>query len=410
MELGNNATVPISNASKTIGLLKFELLGRLREAYITKDLPDKINEYAKSIGYSILEIHIPREWSRYFSDMVNFEDLGENRVALATRYLSDLEEGGSRIFNRCNTAPLEGVIVQEYMPPAILQALQDLLPTVCLLYNPYTIANFGGETPWKQGIPTVKTDDRQLGSDAAQLLWNAGHRRIAVIGHIQGRFESFYGAWSRKLLHADWAQEVISRHQSLDILIPEHWNCQLSFHATYMHLKANTEVIKKELRDKNSNIPVTAIFCLGGESALAVLLYLKTIGIEVPNDISVLTVDRVPFQILDDYQRSYTKTGPLEAYEVDQGNFIRDYEINVKTFGSVKQMHITYFEQDWYLMSKMAVDLLLYRKQRYLNQSLANQEIVFTPHVRLTPHLRHPMGGSSIKQIEASDQERKIIR
>lgn len=132
------------------------------------------------------------------------------------------------------------------------------------------------ETMGIPAIPFVSIDNTQAAYDATQHLIDSGHKDIALItGNIespssQHRLEGF-------------------RKAMKDAGIPI--NEDLIHYATYS--VEDGESVTKEILQKEKQ--PTAIFCLSDEMALGCCSAIRNAGLHMPDDISVMGFDDIPF-------------------------------------------------------------------------------------------------------------------
>lgn len=127
-----------------------------------------------------------------------------------------------------------------------------------------------------EGLPTIAIDDRQAAVDATTHLLEYGHRKIAV---ITGDMNT---SSSRKRL--DGFRDAMSR---AGLEVNEQWLVYGEYSASCGETAANTLLVRK-------NRP-TAIFCFSDEIAMGCMYSLRQHGFRVPDDISVIGFDDIPF-------------------------------------------------------------------------------------------------------------------
>jgi LacI family repressor for deo operon, udp, cdd, tsx, nupC, and nupG len=127
-----------------------------------------------------------------------------------------------------------------------------------------------------EGLPTIAIDDHQAAIDATTHLIDYGHRKIAVItgdmntSSSRKRLEGFRDAMSGAGLDVN-----------------EQWLVYGEYCASCGETAANQLLVRK-------NRP-TAIFCFSDEIAMGCMYSLRQHGFRVPEDISIIGFDDIPF-------------------------------------------------------------------------------------------------------------------
>ena len=133
--------------------------------------------------------------------------------------------------------------------------------------------------------------DPRTGEKAAEYLISLGHREIMG---VQGDLFRFDG--NRKY------KGFMSRLKDLGIVLPAEWDIRSSF-----YLGDSRSAMDKFI-ESGAKLP-TAVFCANDHIAYGVMLSLKSKGIRVPEDVSVIGVDDA---ILSQYMHP-----PLTSFQVD---------------------------------------------------------------------------------------------
>ena len=126
------------------------------------------------------------------------------------------------------------------------------------------------------GVPLIAVDDRKAAADATEHLLSLGHREIAV---ITGDMES---ASSRNRLEG-FRQAMAAAALPLND----------SWIACGRYLPEDGEKAARQLMMQKDR--PTAIFCFSDEMALGCMHALKEQGFGVPDDVSVMGFDGIPF-------------------------------------------------------------------------------------------------------------------
>ena len=134
----------------------------------------------------------------------------------------------------------------------------------------------GCEYTGYDGFPTVSIDDVQAGMDATMHLIDYGHRDIAV---ITGDMNSTSSKDRLKGFELAMAKSRLTRRECLIV------------YGDYT-LKCGETATEKLLIQK---VRPTAIFCFSDEIALGCMYALRQHGYQVPDDISVIGFDNIPF-------------------------------------------------------------------------------------------------------------------
>jgi len=162
----------------------------------------------------------------------------------------------------------DGIVLMSHRLPF------DLAPDVPVEDLP-PIVN-GSEHTGHPGILSVSIDDKLGGKDATNHLIELGHRDIAVISgdkassSTQQRLEGFYEAMQEAGIRVNDSLLIFGKYRA-DI----------------------GEAAAKELLTRKTR--PTAVFCFSDELALGCIYGLQHAGFSVPNDISVIGFDDIPF-------------------------------------------------------------------------------------------------------------------
>jgi len=163
----------------------------------------------------------------------------------------------------------DGIILMSHRMPFAVDDSNRLLEKLPPLVN-------GCEYTGHDGVPSVTIDDRQAAIDATRHLLDFGHRDIAVItGDMnstssQNRLDGFRLAMTQADLQPDEDQIVYAAYTLED------------------GASAGNTLLLKKTRP-------SAIFCFSDELALGCMHTLRKNGFRVPEDISVIGIDNIPF-------------------------------------------------------------------------------------------------------------------
>jgi LacI family repressor for deo operon, udp, cdd, tsx, nupC, and nupG len=160
----------------------------------------------------------------------------------------------------------DGIILMSHRMPLEVPAAPGALPPVVS----------GCEYTGTAGVPFVGVDDRSAAVDAVNHLLQFGHRRIAV---ITGDMDS---ASSRFRL-----QGYRDAMAAANCEVNESW----VMHGNY--LPADGEAAARQLIMQKER--PSAVFCFSDEMAMGCMYALKDQGFSVPEDISVIGFDGIPF-------------------------------------------------------------------------------------------------------------------
>jgi LacI family repressor for deo operon, udp, cdd, tsx, nupC, and nupG len=191
------------------------------------------------------------------------ESEGHFVKVLATRYLEDWSALESDAIDRCIELRLSGVVAHSINEVA-LQHLHDTL----LAYR-IPVAVLGNPFPLSWGI-SVHADYRQGCELSIEHLHGLGHRRIGMVGgdlkHGVGKvFQDSFCAAAR-----DFSLKLPARY-----LQQSYWKAH---HAE--------EAVRALM--KNSKSAPTAICCINDEMAMVALRTVRSLGLRVPHDVSVV--------------------------------------------------------------------------------------------------------------------------
>jgi LacI family repressor for deo operon, udp, cdd, tsx, nupC, and nupG len=134
----------------------------------------------------------------------------------------------------------------------------------------------GCEFTGYDGFPRVGIDDRQAAVDATQHLIDLGHREIAVITGD---------------MHSNSSRERVEGYRQAMAGAGLEPNERLIVYGEYSAEcgESAAEALLKQ-RDRPS-----AVFCFSDEIALGCMYALRQHGFEIPDDMSVIGIDNIPF-------------------------------------------------------------------------------------------------------------------
>lgn len=138
---------------------------------------------------------------------------------------------------------------------------------------------FVGEAPPGAHVWQARADNEGGGRAAGEYLWSLGHRTVGLIASSQPS-----PVWQCRMegLSAFWAEQgsfpSTSRLPQIDMLDAS---------ASQVH-DALARVLKN---NQNSSAPITALFCFNDWTAGMVIKALRSLGVRVPQDISVIGFD-----------------------------------------------------------------------------------------------------------------------
>ncbi|GHF52601.1 LacI family transcriptional regulator [Deinococcus metalli] len=207
--------------------------------YGPSQILQNVQESAHEVGYQIMLTTLQQ---------VDLEYVQEQDVLTAARRLQQFGVDGL-------------VLLTNYDAHDIARGLGDSLPFVMI-----------DATPDVHG-PTVSIDQFGGAVTAARHLSALGHRRLL---HISGP-----PGWSDARLRREGFESVVQR-DGLDILPPYEgdWSAYSGYHAT--------------LRALDDGLDFTGVFASNDQMALGVLSALKSRGLKVPGDVSVIGFDDTP--------------------------------------------------------------------------------------------------------------------
>lgn len=176
----------------------------------------------------------------------------------------DEPDGMRKTFSELAARRLRALVL--VMPPADLQ-----LPTVAVARQPVLSLILPCTCP---GVISLLPDERAVGRVATEHLLALGHRRIL---HLTGQTP-------------DYADHVVRHHRrdgyveamSSAGLGPRVWN---------------EGVEAPDLIERLRAADITAVFCHNDPDALPLIRRLRAAGLAVPEDISVIGVDRSPIRV-----------------------------------------------------------------------------------------------------------------
>ncbi|MDR5740441.1 MULTISPECIES: LacI family DNA-binding transcriptional regulator [unclassified Caballeronia] len=261
------AGVSVATVSKYInGAQRFSapVEARLKEAIAT--LGYRSNPLARSmitgrtrtIGLTILDISNP-----HFTNVVK----GANRIALRHDYtllLVDIDEqqARERPLIEALSQRVDGLIVSSRLPDDEARWMLDLDKPVVLLRNAEALP-----------IPSVGIDNRLASHMLARHLLNLGHRHIAYLGFGQARINDERIRGVRECLEEAGLELDVHDAHAPTALAGEH---------------ACSRVMLGPKRPQ-------AVICYNDLIALGFMKEAATLGIRVPQDVSVTGIDNVPY-------------------------------------------------------------------------------------------------------------------
>lgn len=244
----------VLEAAKKIGYKPNKLAASLRTSRsgnIVAIIPDVADSHNSEIIKAIEKVAHSRGYSVLLGDTQGSEERERDFAAMTASSQAD------------------GIILMSHRLPFDVgedqSQLEDLPPIVS-----------GCEFTGYDSIPAVAIDDVRAAMDATLHLIDYGHRDIAVItGNMdttsaRDRLEGFRGAMS---------QSGLSCNE--DLIVNSKYTLQGGEVATEALLL-------------NKNRP-TAIFCFSDEIALGCMYSLRQHGFSVPDDMSVMGFDNIPF-------------------------------------------------------------------------------------------------------------------
>jgi GntR family transcriptional regulator of arabinose operon len=188
---------------------------------------------------------------------------------------------------------VEGLLERDVVGFAIIPPLYgDITPVVALLQQHnipvvFVLRRPVIETP----IDCVVTDDEQLGYDATRYLINLGHERIIHLG-----FPKFHPGIERA---AGYERAMTESRLLPEIIEVAEWDLRKQrlykeFHQELDDLMAKPAFeITVSLWSRMPNERPTAIFCFADVVALGVHRALQWLGVHIPDDVSIISVDNL---------------------------------------------------------------------------------------------------------------------
>ena len=220
-----------------------------------------------NIGFILTHDHFLRTEPFYTQIFMGTEfEAGENELyVLLTTIDSNFHEGDSlpRFILERN---VDGIIIAGKVPSLLTEKLSNYnMPIVFIDYCPSNMK-----------VPTVAVDNLQGGILATQHLIELGHRKIAFIGgdikhpSIQDRYNGYKLALEK--YHITFAERLTDTDEDYPARI-------------------NGYNAARKIFSRNND--VSAVFACNDAMAVGVIQYLKDIGKQIPNDISVIGFDDV---------------------------------------------------------------------------------------------------------------------
>ncbi|MEJ5283442.1 MAG: LacI family DNA-binding transcriptional regulator [Brevinematales bacterium] len=197
--------------------------------------------------------------------------------------------------------------------PVVFEVAKVGLPFVLIHYDEeYLLKNL----PEKSKVGLVNSMDYEAGRQATEYLISLGHRQI---GFISGRFTNYstFERWRGYL-------EIMKKH-SLEI------KKEFFIRGDYLLYKTEMELNKLI---KTGNLPTAFVVC-NDDMALITINVLKSNGIKVPDDVSVISFDN---NSLSEYSSPPLTTFKLPVYEMSE----RAFNIITKLIDSGKYQEKTF--------------------------------------------------------------------
>ena len=166
-----------------------------------------------------------------------------------------------------NRKEADGLIFLGHRLPEAAQALVDAATRFAPVVN-------GCEFNPRLGVPSVHIDNAVAAADAVSLLYDLGHRRIAV---ITGPLVS---PLSRERLRG--ASNVVRERGGSDLIVA----------GGDFTVESGAAAAGRLL---SGPVRPTAIFCFNDEMAMGVLDYARGAGVRVPDELSVVGFDDIRF-------------------------------------------------------------------------------------------------------------------
>ena len=126
--------------------------------------------------------------------------------------------------------------------------------------------------------PVVLPDERAAGAAMTQLLVDAGHRRIALIGRI-----------APEILPVEESVTILDRFAGIDSALAEHGlTLAADLHARQWEPHTGYR-LARELLD--SGVDFTGLICLNDNVAFGVYQAFQEAGVRIPDDVSIVSFD-----------------------------------------------------------------------------------------------------------------------
>ncbi|MDN4599108.1 LacI family DNA-binding transcriptional regulator [Leifsonia virtsii] len=147
-----------------------------------------------------------------------------------------------------------------------LPPLPDDIPVVML--NATTTTDY----------PVVLPDERAAGAAMAQLLIDAGHRRIGLIGRI-----------SPEILPPEESVTILDRFAGIDGVLAEN-DIELvaDLHERHWEPEAGYRMARELIED---GLGITGLICLNDNLAFGVYQAFQEAGVRIPDDVSIVSFD-----------------------------------------------------------------------------------------------------------------------
>ncbi|MGN8841555.1 LacI family DNA-binding transcriptional regulator [Niallia sp. HCP3S3_B10] len=269
-DIANAAKVSTATVSRVLnGAGGYNEETKIKILQIAKELGYRRNEMARSLvkkSSNLIGIIMPSVSTIFYADIVN----GMEKVAQAHGFsviLSHAGEKGNRLIDclkMLEERKVDGlVIVSIPLKEEQIQAIESLSIPYVLLST---------DTKNKR-IPFIKVDDYEASYAATKYLIDYGHQKIGLAG-------------------VDFSDRVagIARMEGYKRALCDH---EISFSANYIKagdysFSAGKEALYAFHAEKTD---ITAVFCVSDEVALGIISAAFELGIQIPNDLSVMGYD-----------------------------------------------------------------------------------------------------------------------
>lgn len=230
------------------------------------DIIDGITEYCEKVNYNILLINL-RLYKKYNDTYYNKED-----------YFGIVEQEIKKLIAR----QVEGIIYVT-AHERIMKCIPDNLPIPAVMAYGYSQS---------KKVPSVVVDDESATYSIINYLIDNNHKKIGV---LMGKKESIHV--QNRLLGYQKALRDHGLVYDPEIVLTANWNKQTAYQYTDYFLGKG----------------VTAIFCMNDIMAGGVYDRLREVGLEIPDDISVVGYDN---RQLSSYYRPSLTTVELPLHDI----------------------------------------------------------------------------------------------